>query len=188
MPQRSFFSSYRQKKCSFNLFSSRHFNSQMRKKRTGSTQISVFCVFLSPMGRIVAIDYGQKRCGVAATDILGMIPGGLGTVSSGDLMKFLKDYIAKEPVDLFVMGLPKRMNNEPSESMKFIEAFVQKLKVEIPQIPVEFVDERFTSKIAQQAMLAGGLKKKDRQKKELVDEISAVIILQSYLESKSFIR
>ncbi|MGL5318444.1 MAG: Holliday junction resolvase RuvX, partial [Bacteroidales bacterium] len=113
---------------------------------------------------------------------------GLGTVSSGDLMSFLKDYIAKEPVDLFVIGLPKRMNYEPSESMKFIEAFVEKLKVEIPQIPIEFVDERFTSKIAQQAMLAGGLKKKDRQKKELVDEISAVIILQSYLESKSFIR
>lgn len=138
------------------------------------------------MGRIVAIDYGQKRCGVAATDILGMIPGGLGTVSATDLMKFLKEYTSKEPVDLFVLGLPKRLNNEPSQSMQYIEAFVEKLRIEIPQIPIEFVDERFTSKLAQQAMIAGGLKKKDRQKKELVDEISAVIILQSYLDSKSF--
>ncbi|MGL4780576.1 MAG: Holliday junction resolvase RuvX [Bacteroidales bacterium] len=138
------------------------------------------------MGRIVAIDYGQKRCGVAATDILGMIPGGLGTVSATDLMKFLKEYTSKEPVDLFVLGLPKRLNNEPSQSMQYIEAFVEKLRIEIPHIPIEFVDERFTSKLAQQAMITGGLKKKDRQKKELVDEISAVIILQSYLDSKSF--
>ncbi|MGL4804861.1 MAG: Holliday junction resolvase RuvX [Bacteroidales bacterium] len=138
------------------------------------------------MGRIVAIDYGQKRCGIAATDILGMIPGGLGTVSATDLMKFLKEYTSNEPVDLFVMGLPKRLNNEPSQSMQYIEAFVEKLRIEIPHIPIEFVDERFTSKLAQQAMITGGLKKKDRQKKELVDEISAVIILQSYLDSKSF--
>ncbi|MGL5772770.1 MAG: Holliday junction resolvase RuvX [Bacteroidales bacterium] len=138
------------------------------------------------MGRIVAIDYGQKRCGIATTDILGMIPGGLGTVSATDLMKFLKEYTSNEPVDLFVMGLPKRLNNEPSQSMQYIEAFVEKLRIEIPHIPIEFVDERFTSKLAQQAMITGGLKKKDRQKKELVDEISAVIILQSYLDSKSF--
>ncbi|MGL5229139.1 MAG: Holliday junction resolvase RuvX [Bacteroidales bacterium] len=138
------------------------------------------------MGRIVAIDYGQKRCGVAATDILGMIPGGLGTVSATDLMKFLKEYTSNEPVDLLVFGLPKRLNNEPSQSMQYIEAFVEKLRIEIPQIPIEFVDERFTSKLAQQAMITGGVKKKDRQRKELVDEISAVIILQSYLDSKSF--
>lgn len=115
-----------------------------------------------------------------------MIPGGLGTVSATDLMKFLKEYTSNEPVDLLVFGLPKRLNNEPSQSMQYIEAFVEKLRIEIPQIPIEFVDERFTSKLAQQAMITGGVKKKDRQRKELVDEISAVIILQSYLDSKSF--
>ncbi|MGL4410590.1 MAG: Holliday junction resolvase RuvX [Bacteroidales bacterium] len=136
------------------------------------------------MGRILAIDYGRKRCGIAVTDTLGMIPGGLGTVLSHELEKFLIEYTSKESVDLFVIGLPKQMNNEPSESMKFITPFVNRLRKVIPQIPIEFVDERFTSMLAQRAMLEGGLKKSDRQKKELVDEISAVIILQSYLESK----
>ncbi|MGL4993572.1 MAG: Holliday junction resolvase RuvX [Bacteroidales bacterium] len=136
------------------------------------------------MGRILAIDYGRKRCGIAVTDTLGMIPGGLGTVLSHELEKFLIEYTSKESVELFVIGLPKQMNNEPSESMKFITPFVNRLRKVIPQIPIEFVDERFTSMLAQRAMLEGGLKKSDRQKKELVDEISAVIILQSYLESK----
>lgn len=138
------------------------------------------------MGRIVAIDYGRKRSGVAVTDTLQMIANGLITVPSGELVKFLSDYVAKEPVDLFVVGQPKQMNNEPSENMKYVEAFVTHLKRSIPQIPVQYYDERFTSVLAHKAMLDGGLKKKKRQEKALVDEISAVIILQAYLESKKY--
>lgn len=146
--------------------------------------LEIMTTFVTIMGRILAIDYGRKRCGIAVTDTLGMIPGGLGTVLSHELEKFLIEYTSRESVELFVIGLPKQMNNEPSESMKFITPFVNRLRKVIPQIPIEFVDERFTSMLAQRAMLEGGLKKSDRQKKELVDEISAVIILQSYLESK----
>ena len=138
------------------------------------------------MGRIVAIDYGRKRSGVAVPDTLQMIANGLTTVPSGELVKFLSDYVAKEPVDLFVVGQPKQMNNEPSENMKYVEAFVTHLKRSIPQIPVQYYDERFTSVLAHKAMLDGGLKKKKRQEKALVDEISAVIILQAYLESKKY--
>ena len=129
------------------------------------------------MGRIVAIDYGRKRTGVAVTDTLQIIANGLTTVPSGELVKFLSDYVSKEPVDLFIVGQPKQMNNEPSENMKYVEAFVTHLKRTIPQIPVVYYDERFTSVMAHQAMLDGGLKKKKRQEKALVDEISAVIIL-----------
>jgi len=136
------------------------------------------------MGRILAIDYGRKRTGLAVTDSLQLIPGGLATVSSHELLKFLEDYFHKEAVDRIVVGLPKQMNNQPSESMKYIEPFVRSLKKKWPDLPVEYYDERFTSVLAHQAMLEGGLKKKDRQNKALVDEISAVIILQSYLESK----
>lgn len=138
------------------------------------------------MGRIVAIDYGRKRTGVAVTDTLQIIANGLTTVPSGELVKFLSDYVSKEPVDLFIVGQPKQMNNEPSENMKYVEAFVSHLKRTIPHIPVEYYDERFTSVMAHQAMLDGGLKKKRRQEKALVDEISAVIILQAYLESKKY--
>ena len=120
------------------------------------------------------------------TDTLQMIANGLTTVPSGELVKFLSDYVAKEPVDLFVVGQPKQMNNEPSENMKYVEAFVTHLKRSIPQIPVQYYDERFTSVLAHKAMLDGGLKKKKRQEKALVDEISAVIILQAYLESKKY--
>ena len=137
------------------------------------------------MGRIVAIDYGRKRTGVAVTDTLQIIANGLTTVPSGELVKFLSDYVSKEPVDLFIVGQPKQMNNEPSENMKYVEAFVSHLKRTIPHIPVEYY-ERFTSVMAHQAMLDGGLKKKKRQEKALVDEISAVIILQAYLESKKY--
>lgn len=136
------------------------------------------------MGRILAIDYGQKRVGIAVTDTLQMIANGLTTVPTVEIMNFLEQYIAKEPVDLFVVGLPKQMNNEASESMKFIEPFVGRLKQKFPFIEVKYVDERFTSVLAHQTMLAGGLKKKDRQNKALVDQISATIILQTYLESK----
>jgi putative Holliday junction resolvase len=136
------------------------------------------------MSRILAIDYGRKRTGLAVTDTLQLIPGGLATVSTHELMKFLEDYFLKEPVERIVVGLPKQMNNEPSESMKYIEPFVRTFKKKWPEMPVEYYDERFTSVLAHKAMLEGGLKKKDRQNKALVDEISAVIILQSYLESK----
>jgi putative holliday junction resolvase len=136
------------------------------------------------MSRILAIDYGRKRTGLAVTDTLQLIPGGLTTVPSHELLKFLEDYFRKEPVERIVVGLPKQMNNQPSESMKYIEPFVRSLKKKWPEMPVEYYDERFTSVLAHQAMLEGGLKKKDRQNKALVDEISAVIILQSYLESK----
>jgi putative Holliday junction resolvase len=136
------------------------------------------------MGRILAIDYGRKRSGIAVTDTLQLIANGLTTVASGELVSYLTDYVSREPVDLFVVGLPKQMNNEPSENMQYVEAFVKHLQRTLPTIPVTFMDERFTSVMAHQAMLDGGLKKKKRQDKALVDELSAVIILQSYLESK----
>lgn len=138
------------------------------------------------MGRIIAIDYGRKRTGLAVTDPLQMIANGLTTVPSGDAVKYLSEYVAREKVDLFVVGLPKQMNNEPSENMPYVQAFVTHLKRTLPDIPVQYYDERFTSVLAHQAMLDGGLKKKKRQDKGLVDEISAVIILQAYLESKKY--
>jgi putative Holliday junction resolvase len=138
------------------------------------------------MSRIIAIDYGKKRTGIAVTDILQLIANGLTTVPTTELMDFLINYVAKEPVERIIVGHPKQMNNEDSENMKRIVPFVNLLKKKLPQIPVELVDERFTSVLAHQAMLDGGLKKKARQDKALVDEISATIILQSYLESKKF--
>lgn len=136
------------------------------------------------MGRIIAIDYGRKRTGLAATDTLQLIANGLTTLPSGEVVNWLTNYVSRESVDLFVVGLPRQMNYEPSENMKYVEAFVKHLKRSLPQIPVEYYDERFTSVMAHQAMLDGGLKKKKRQDKALVDEISAVIILQGYMESK----
>lgn len=138
------------------------------------------------MARIMAIDYGRKRTGVAVTDPLQLIANGLATVPSGELVKFIQSYMAKEPVELIVVGQPKQMNNEPSENMRHVQAFVTHLKRTLPQIPIEYYDERFTSVMAHQAMLDGGLRKKKRQEKALVDEISAVIILQAYLESKKY--
>ncbi len=136
------------------------------------------------MARIVSIDYGKKRVGLAVTDPQQIIATGLTTVASKDIFVFLSDYCKKEKVELFVVGHAKQMNNTDSESMQFIKPFVVKLKQTL-DIPVEMYDERFTSKMAFQTMIDGGLKKKDRQNKALVDEISAVIILQSFLESKS---
>ena len=115
-----------------------------------------------------------------------LIANGLTTVPTHELLKFIGDYVAKEPVERIIIGLPKRMNNEVSENMKNIEPFVRSLKKRFPDIPVEYVDERFTSVLAHRTMLEAGLKKKDRQNKALVDEISATIILQTYLESKRF--
>jgi putative Holliday junction resolvase len=136
------------------------------------------------MGRIMAIDYGRKRSGLAVTDTLQLIAGGLATIPSNELVKYITEYTLREPVDRLIVGLPKQMNNEASENMKYVEAFVTHLKRAIPGIPVQYYDERFTSVLAQKAMIEGGLKKKKRQNKALIDEISAVIILQSYLESK----
>ena len=138
------------------------------------------------MSRILAIDYGKKRTGIAVTDLFQIIANGLTTVPTTELMGFILDYVVKEPVERIVVGYPKQMNNEDSENMKRITPFVNQLRKKLPDIPVEFVDERFTSVLAHQAMLDGGLKKKARQNKALVDEISATIILQSYLESRKF--
>ncbi|MCL1944179.1 MAG: Holliday junction resolvase RuvX [Candidatus Azobacteroides sp.] len=138
------------------------------------------------MGRIVSIDYGKKRTGIAATDVLRITANGVTTVPTSELSDFLKRYVEKEPVDLFIVGYPRQMNFQPSENARLIEPFVHKLKEMFPLIPVEYVDERFTSKLAHQAILEGGVKKKKRQDKALVDEVSAVIILQTYLESSRF--
>ena len=138
------------------------------------------------MSRILAIDYGKKRTGIAVTDVLQIIANGLTTVPTTELMDFIRKYVEKEPVERIIVGHPKQMNNEDSENMKRIVPFVNQLKKTFPQIPVELYDERFTSVLALQAMIDGGLKKKARQNKALVDEISATIILQSYMESKKF--
>ena len=138
------------------------------------------------MSRILAIDYGKKRTGIAVTDPMQIIANGLTTVPTHPLMDFLMNYVQKEQVERIIIGHPKQMNNEDSENMKNIVPFMNQLKKKMPQMPVELVDERFTSVLAHQAMLAGGLKKKDRQNKALVDEISATIILQSYMESRKF--
>ena len=149
--------------------------------------IKIIIVFLSPiMSRILEIDYFRKRTGVAVSDAMQIIANGLTTVPTHELLDFITGYVQKEPVERILVGLPKQMNNEASESMKYIDPFVRSLKKRLPEIPVEFVDERFTSVLAHRTMLEAGLKKKDRQNKALVDEISATIILQTYLESKRF--
>ncbi len=138
------------------------------------------------MGRILAIDYGQKRCGVAVTDILKIAANGLPTVATKDILKFIKDYCAKEDVEEIVVGQPKTLRNEPSESMKYINPFLGQLRKELPDMKVTMFDERFTSSIAHREMLAAGMKKSDRQRKELADEMAATIILTDYLQSRSF--
>ncbi|MDQ2178186.1 Holliday junction resolvase RuvX [Marinifilum sp. D714] len=136
------------------------------------------------MARILAIDYGRKRVGIAVTDPMQIIANGLGTVAAKDLLDYLEKYMASEEVELFVVGYPKQLNNEDSESMKYLKPFLGKLKKKFPDIPIEMVDERFTSKIAFQTMIDGGLKKKQRQDKAMIDKVSATIILQSYMETK----
>ena len=134
------------------------------------------------MARILAIDYGSKRTGIAVTDTLQIIASGLTTVNTNDLLSFLKDYTNKEQVEIFVIGEPKQMNNTASESEVLIIPFLEKLKETFPNIPIQRIDERFTSKMAFQSMLDGGLKKSQRRNKELIDEISATLILQDYLK------
>ena len=135
------------------------------------------------MGRIVAIDYGQKRVGIAVSDELRIIATGLQTVHSKDIFSFLDQYTKRENVDLFVVGEPRQLNNTASDAQRFTEPFVKKLKKTFPAIPVERVDERFTSMMAQKTILEAGLKKKDRQNKGLVDKVSATIMLQSFMYS-----
>lgn len=134
--------------------------------------------------RILAIDYGRKRCGVAVTDILQIAANGLPTQRTCDLLQFLKDYCSGEPVERILVGEPKTLNGEPSESMRYIRPFLVRLAKELPQIPVEMVDERFTSTIAHREMIAGGFRKGQRQEKGRADEMAAVIILTTWLESR----
>jgi putative Holliday junction resolvase len=137
------------------------------------------------MGRILAIDYGQKRVGLAVTDELQIIATPLAAVPARETIQFLKDFVKKNAVDCFVVGEPRQMNYEASGSSKYIEPFVRSLKREFKDIPVERADERFTSMIAARAILDAGMKKKDRQNKSLVDTVSAVLILQSFMEARS---
>lgn len=136
------------------------------------------------MARILAIDFGTKRTGIAVTDALQIIASGLTTVPTKELLVFLKDYVSKEDVELFLVGEPKQMDNTASESEAYILPFLSKLEKQFPNIPIKRVDERFTSKMAFQTMIDSGLKKNQRKNKALVDEISATLILQSYLYAK----
>lgn len=136
------------------------------------------------MARVLAIDYGQKRTGIAVTDDMQIIASGLTTVDTPKILDFLADYFAKENVGKVLVGEPKQMNNEPSQSAPLINAFVEKFKLQFPDMELERVDERFTSKMAFQTMIDSGLKKKQRQNKALIDEISATILLQDYLSRK----
>ena len=147
-------------------------------------KIAIFVINIIWMPRILAIDYGEKRTGIAVTDELQIIASGLITVKTNELIKFLINYTNKEQVELFIVGQPKQMNNSDSESEKHVLSFLKQLEKSLPKIPIKRIDERFTSKIAFQTMIDSGLKKKQRRNKGLVDEISATIILQSYLYSK----
>lgn len=137
------------------------------------------------MGRVLAIDYGKKRTGLAVTDPLQLIANGLATVPTAGVFDYIMEYIKREQVERIVVGLPKQLDGSPSENMKRIVPFVNRLKNALPTLPVDYFDERFTSVLAHQAMLEGKLKKKDRQNKALVDEISATIILQGWMESRT---
>ena len=134
------------------------------------------------MARILALDFGKVRTGIAVTDELQIIASGLTTVNTKDIFKFLDSYLTNEKVELFVIGEPKQMNNQASESEVLIQPFIKKLRNKYPNIPIKRVDERFTSKMAFQTMIDSGLNKKQRRNKALVDEISATIILQTYMD------
>jgi len=136
------------------------------------------------LARILSIDYGKKRTGLAVTDPLQIIAGGLATVVTSELFDYLKAYIAREQVELIVIGEPRQPNGEPSENLARVQQFVNRWRKAVPEVPIQYYDERFTSVLAHQAMLDGGLKKKARQNKGLVDEISATIILEDYMRSR----
>ncbi|MTI41748.1 Holliday junction resolvase RuvX [Fulvivirga lutimaris] len=137
------------------------------------------------MGRILAIDFGTKRVGLASTDPLQIIASPLDTVPNKEILTYLKSYLSKEGVDKIIVGMPKNLQNEDTHSTESVRKFVLKLEKTFPEVKVITADERFTSKMAFQTMIDGGLKKKDRQNKETVDKVSATIILQSYLQSNS---
>ena len=136
------------------------------------------------MARILSIDYGKKRTGIAVTDPLQIIANGLATVSTSELFDYLKDYLSHEQVERIIIGRPLQTNGQPSENLQRVEQFVNRWRKEMPDVPVEFVDERFTSVLAHQAMIDGGLRKKARQDKALVDKISATIMLEDYLRRR----
>lgn len=136
------------------------------------------------MGRIIGIDYGKKRIGLAVTDPLNIFASPLKTIGTNDFEDFINEYTKSEEIDAFVVGYPVQMNNKPSESVKYIDPFIRKLKKKFPDKPVHLVDERFTSRIALQAMIDGGVTKKERRDKTIIDKVSASIILQSFLDKK----
>lgn len=138
------------------------------------------------MGRLLAIDFGKKRCGIAVTDPMQIIANGLATVETARLVEFITGYAASEQVDLIIVGYPTTVHGEESESMRYIRPGIGRLRKALPSIPVEFSDERFTSVLAHKAMIAGGMKKMARRDKAIVDEISASIILNDYLENRRF--
>ena len=141
-------------------------------------------LYFCTMPRLLAIDYGQKRVGIAVTDEEQIIASALTTISSKEVLAFLKDYLIEEDVECFVVGLAKNLDDTPSESARFIEPFVRRLKAAFPEICIERVDERFTSKIAFQTMIDAGVKQRKRRDKGLVDKISATLILQSFLDAR----
>lgn len=134
----------------------------------------------------MSIDYGRKRCGIAVTDVMRIVANGLTTVPTHTLIDFVKDYVTREPVDAIIVGHPTTMRGEESESMKYINPGINRLRKVLPQIPIEFWDERFTSVLAHRSMIDGGMKKMARRDKAVVDEISATIILNDYLQSKTY--
>jgi putative Holliday junction resolvase len=138
------------------------------------------------MARVMAFDYGTKRIGIAVTDPMQIIATGLETVHPVDIIDYLKKYLQTEQVELFVVGEPKQMDNTPSQSAQHVKGFVTLLGKNFPQVPVEMLDERFTSKMASAAIAQSGMNKKNRQSKELIDTVSAVILLQSWMEKKAF--
>ncbi len=138
------------------------------------------------MGRLLAIDYGRKRCGIAVTDLLRIVATGLSTVSTHSLVEYVKDYVRREPVDAIVVGRPTTLRGEPSESMRYITPGIKRLQKELPDMEIIYWDERFTSTIAHRAMIDSGMKKTQRKDKAVVDEMAATIILNDYLQSKSY--
>jgi len=140
------------------------------------------------MGRILSIDYGNKRVGLAVTDPLKIIATRLTTVSTNDIWDYLADYFKREEVELVLVGYPKQLNNEPSEAIRYINPFLKKFQLVYVDMPLKLMDERFTSKMAFQTMIDAGVKKKDRQNKATIDGVSATIILQSYLEEQKYLK
>ena len=138
------------------------------------------------MGRILSIDFGRKRTGIAVTDTLKIVANGLVTVPTAKVIDFLKKYMETEQVEFIVVGLPRQLNGRPSESMRYLKPFLDRLRRELPDVPIEMYDERFTSSLAHRSMIDGGMKKMDRRDKAIVDTIAATIILNDYLQSMQY--